>query len=328
MQPQKRKHPEEKSSLHPRNKHRLRYNFKELIRVDSDLKAFVKANNFGDQSIDFFDPKAVKALNKGLLRLHYNINYWDIPNGYLCPPIPGRADYIHNIADLVCDNTKGEIPKNIKCLDIGVGANCVYPIIGVASYGWAFIGADIDEKAVASALKIVESNPFLENNVRIKHQSSSRDFFKNVIDAGEKIDVSICNPPFHESLADAQKGSRRKLKNLKGEKSVTPKLNFGGQSNELWCDGGEERFVKNMIYQSRNYSKQCLWFSSLISKESNVRKMKKVLQKVDVLAVKVIPMGQGNKKSRILAWSFLTDKEQKSWKQKRNNNSKSSRVAP
>ncbi len=312
----KRKHPEEKPSLHPRNKHRLRYNFKELIGVNPDLKSFVKLNDFGDESIDFFNPKAVKALNKGLLRLHYNIDYWDIPNGYLCPPIPGRADYIHNIADLICGSVEGEIPENVKCLDIGVGANCVYPIIGISEYGWTFIGADIDEKAVTSAMKIVDRNTFLINNISIKHQTNSRDFFKNIINVGEKIDVSICNPPFHESLADAQKGSRRKLKNLKGEKSAIPRLNFGGQSNELWCEGGEERFMKNMIYQSRNYSKQCLWFSTLVSKESNVRKMKKVLQKVDAFTVKVIPMGQGNKKSRILAWSFLTDKEQNTWRQK------------
>src|SRR5690606_24715537 len=115
-------------------------------------------------SIDFFNPQAVKALNKALLFYYYDIVYWDIPENYLCPPIPGRADYIHYIADLLADNNKGIVPtgSEIKCLDIGVGANCIYPIIGVKEYGWSFIGADIDALAIKSAKKIIASNPSLQ----------------------------------------------------------------------------------------------------------------------------------------------------------------------
>jgi 23S rRNA (adenine1618-N6)-methyltransferase len=86
------------------------------------------------------------------------ISYYDIKNGifqhYLCPPIPGRADYIH-IADLLAESNNGIIPKGhgIQGLDIGIGANCIYPIIGNAEYGWSFVGTDIDEKLLKIAVQ-------------------------------------------------------------------------------------------------------------------------------------------------------------------------------
>ncbi|MCX6266590.1 MAG: RlmF-related methyltransferase, partial [Bacteroidetes bacterium] len=91
---QKREHPKIKSRLHPRNKHRERYDFKLLIDSCPQLARFVKLNIYQDESVDFSDPDAVKMLNKALLKVYYNINDWDIPGGYLCPPVPGRADYI------------------------------------------------------------------------------------------------------------------------------------------------------------------------------------------------------------------------------------------
>ena len=166
----KKEHPKEKSSLHPRNKHRERYDFKQLIDSCPELGQFVKLNNYKDESIDFFNPEAVKMLNKALLKHYYGIDNWDIPKNYLCPPIPGRADYIHHIADLLGSNNsefqRNKIPtgNKIKCLDIGVGANCVYPIIGNKEYGWSFVGTDIDPVSIESANKIIEMNPFLKGN--------------------------------------------------------------------------------------------------------------------------------------------------------------------
>jgi len=164
----KKEYPKEKSSLHPRNRHRERYDFKQLIESCPELAQFVKINIYNDESIDFSDPEAVKMLNKALLKRYYEIDNWNIPQNYLCPPIPGRADYIHHIADLLCSNNYGKIPtgEKIKCLDIGVGANCVYPIIGNKEYGWSFIGSDIDPVAIGSATKIIELNPSLKRKDR------------------------------------------------------------------------------------------------------------------------------------------------------------------
>lgn len=298
----------EKTQLHPRNKHRGRYDFKVLIKALPSLAPFVKQNQYGDESIDFFDPKAVKTLNQALLHRYYNLEYWDVPRDYLCPPIPGRADYIHYIADLLTSSglKKG---NKITCLDIGVGANCIYPVIGSQEYGWSFIGSDIDPIAVASAKNIVDGNDCLTGKVEIRLQKDEPQFFKNILKEDEFIDVTICNPPFHLSAAEAYAGSVRKLENLKQKNVGKPVLNFAGKPHELWCNGGEERFVRNMVFQSKAFGKNCVWFTSLVAKQIHLKRIYNAIEKVGATEVKTITMGQGNKVSRIVAWTFFTKEE-------------------
>jgi len=319
MLQEKREHPKEKSRLHPRNKHRERYDFKLLIETCSELAPFVKLNMYNDESIDFSNPEAVKMLNKALLKHYYDIENWDIPEGYLCPPIPGRADYIHNVADLLKMSNYGKIPtgNKIKCLDIGVGANCVYPIVGNKEYGWSFIGADIDPIAIENGNKIIEQNPKLKGQVELRWQNNPKDFFYGVIKKDELIDLTVCNPPFHASLAEAQTGTLRKLSNLKQQQVSEPIKNFGGQNNELWCEGGEEKFVREMIRESKKFGSTCFWFSTLISKQTNLKSAYQALEKVEAFNIQTIPMGQGNKTSRIIAWTFLTKEQQNVWKNSR-----------
>ncbi len=315
----KKQHPATKERLHLRNKHRERYNFKALITSHPDLEKFVKLNDYQDESIDFFNPEAVKTLNKALLKHYYHIDFWDIPKDYLCPPIPGRADYIHYVADLLGNNNYGKIPTGakIKCFDIGVGASCVYPIIGNCEYGWSFLGSEIDSVALENATKIKENNSFLKNILEFRLQLKTKDIFYGVITKDERFDVTICNPPFHASLAEAQTGTLRKLTHLTAKKINTPIKNFGGQNSELWCEGGENRFARNMVRESKNFATSCCWFTTLISKQSNLKSIYAALKNVDAVAVKTIAMGQGNKTSRIVAWTFLSAEQQKEWKNTR-----------
>jgi 23S rRNA (adenine1618-N6)-methyltransferase len=322
MLDKKKEHPKEKAELHPRNKHRERYDFKQLIASYPELAPFVKLNDYRDQSVDFFNPEAVKALNKALLKHYYDIQNWDIPLNYLCPPIPGRADYIHYAADLLCDSQptaakKIPVGNKIVCLDIGVGANCVYPIIGSKEYGWSFIGTEIDPVAIKSANRIIQANPTLKGKIELREQNNPRNSFQGIIKENECIDLIICNPPFHASLAEAQTGTLRKLKNLKQKKVIKPVLNFGGQQNELWCEGGEEKFVRDMIFQSRQFADVCFWFTTLISKQTHLKNVYRTLETVEAVEVKTIGMGQGNKISRMVAWTFLTKRQQKEWMQAR-----------
>jgi len=43
----------------------------------------------------------VKVLNTALLFKYYNIQSWNFPDDNLCPPISGKVDYIHHLADLL-----------------------------------------------------------------------------------------------------------------------------------------------------------------------------------------------------------------------------------
>lgn len=305
IQPKKER-PNEKPGLHPRNRHRERYKFDELIRAFPALGPFVRLNEYQDESIDFSNPDAVIMLNKALLKHYYDIDRWDLPAGYLCPPVPGRADYIHYIADLLASSNGGVIPTGpaIKCLDIGVGANCIYPIIGSKEYGWSFIGSDIEPAAIKSAQKIVDDNASLKEKIELRLQTHANEIFRGIIRKDEHIDITICNPPFHASLQEAQAGTLRKLSNLSHKRITKPTLNFGGKNTELWCEGGEEKFVQRMIKESKQFSSSCFWFSTLISKSSNLKGVYTALNQAKAVDVKTIPMSQGNKISRIVAWTF------------------------
>lgn len=316
MSSEKRDIPKIKSKLHPRSKHRARYDFAQLIATCPDLASFVRPNDYGDESINFFDPAAVRMLNTALLMHYYGITSWVIPPNYLCPPIPGRADYLHYVADLLAACNQEKIPKGrkVQCLDIGVGASVVYPIIGVREYGWSFVGSEVDKVAIEAARSNVQENVRLKGNVEIRHQNNNSDIFFQIIEKTEQFDVSICNPPFHTSQKEALAGSTRKIKNLTKKKVKQPTLNFGGQANELWCEGGEKRFVREMIRQSSKFSHNCFWYTTLIAKETNLKAIYKALEKVKPIEVKTIPMGQGNKISRIIAWTFLNKEEQEKWR--------------
>lgn len=314
-----KKRQEEKARLHPRNKNRKRYDLNALIISTPELVNYVRPNKYGEDSIDFSNPIALKALNSALLNHYYGIANWEFPDENLCPPIPGRADYIHHIADVLAENNFGTIPtgNNITCFDIGVGASCIYPIIGVVEYNWKFIGSDINPKSIDSAKHIVNSNPAIKDKIECRLQGNRKDVFYGIIDKEEKIDFTICNPPFHSSFEDAEKGTRRKIKNLSGKKEKNPIHNFAGISDELICDGGEYKFIHKMIKESKKFSENCFWFSTLVSKQSNLKGIYSSLKKIEASQIKTIPMGTGNKSSRIVAWTFFTAEEKKAWRETR-----------
>lgn len=303
------------SKLHPRNRNCDKYDLAALLKSNPELSRYIKPNKMGEDSVDFANPKAVKELNKALLNHYYGIQSWDFPAENLCPPIPGRADYIHYMADLLAESNLGQIPmgNKITCFDVGTGASCIYPILGVTEYNWQFIASDIEPKSIASAQNIVKANPSLTGKIDCRLQTKKHNTFLGVIEPEEKFDISICNPPFHASAEAAQKGTERKVKNLSGKEDKKNTLNFAGLSNELICDGGEYKFIHNMIKESRKFAKNCFWFTSLVSKQSNLKSIYKALDKTEATEVKTINMGTGNKSTRIVAWTFLTKEEQKAW---------------
>jgi 23S rRNA (adenine1618-N6)-methyltransferase len=284
-----------KVGLHPKNKHKSKYDFEKLCADLPALKNFVKINKFQVESIDFSNPRAVKTLNQALLKHFYQINFWDIPMGYLCPPIPGRADYLHHISDLIANK------KSVRILDVGVGANCVYPLIAHSEFNWSIVGSDIDQVALENAQRIIDLNK-LEHAIELRLQSDPNHFFKNIIQQNDFFDLTICNPPFHSSAEEAKQGSDKKNRNLKIKKST---LNFGGVNNELWCEGGELSFITKMINESVNFQNQVGWFSTLVSKSTTLPSLYEELKRLNISKVRTLDMAQGQKKSRILAWSFI-----------------------
>lgn len=297
-----------KHGLHPRNQHREGYDFDRLMAKSPELATVTTTNPHGQTTIDFSDLNAVRMLNRALLLSYYDLDFCDIPDTYLCPPIPGRVDYIHYLADLLAQSNGGKIPRgrDIKALDIGTGASLVYPLTGQHEYGWEFTGVDIDSISIASARQICQKNGLA---IQLRQQKNPEDIFAGVITPTDIFHVTMCNPPFHASPDHAEKGTRRKWRNLgKGDSGA---LNFGGQNAELWCPGGEIGFIATMIEQSMDVAEQCLWFTCLVSKKDNLKPLSRLLNRAQVAESRIVDMAQGQKESRFIAWTYYP-KQQRS----------------
>lgn len=309
--------PARKSTMHERNAHRDGYDMALLMQHYPALKPFVAANPSGILTIDFSDVLAVTALNNAILETEYNVKNWQLPPGYLCPPVPGRADYMHHAADLLALHNGGAIPQghSVSVLDIGVGAGVIYPILGNHLYHWSFVGSDIDEEALKNATAICNANEHLQENVQLRAQKNAGHFFKGIAGKDESFDLVVCNPPFYGSEQEAQEASSRKWRNL-GKKENTGR-NFGGMSHELYCVGGELKFIRDMIAESFFFSRRVYWFTTLVSRQEHIHDLRRALNRVRPTEVHVIPMSQGQKSSRILAWTFLDRNQQQHWRESR-----------
>jgi 23S rRNA (adenine1618-N6)-methyltransferase len=295
-----------KAGLHPRNRHQAGYDFNRLTARAPALASFVAVNDYGNASIDFSDPAAVKTLNQALLRVDYGFEAWDIPPGYLCPPVPGRADYLHHLADLLSGGDERAIPRGAgtAILDIGVGANCIYPILGGRDYDWSFVGTETDPVALQHAQSLLRADAQLALRLKLRRQRSALAMFRGIIEPGETFAACICNPPFHASPEEAAAGTRRKVRNLGGRDDAAPVLNFGGKTTELWCTGGEVAFARRLIAESAQLPLLCRWFTILVSKGTHLPAIGRALVEVGVTESRVLPMAQGQKQSRIVAWRF------------------------
>lgn len=291
--------------MHPRNIHQSGYDFDKLIRANPGLKQYLSNRPDGSgPTIDFADHAAVKALNQALLMHHYQLSYWDIPEGYLCPAVPGRADYIHHLADLLTENK--QIPKGVRVhlLDIGTGANFVYPILANRMYGWSVIGTDIDLKAIQVASALIEVNDTLSGkHLSVRHQADRQRILTGIIRPGEQYHATICNPPFFTSEREATEAYTRKQEKL--GLPVTQRA-LGGRAHELWTPGGEPAFLRRYIRESQAFAKNVTWFTSLVSQKDSLAFAKKELERIGAAEMRVIPMAQGQKKSRVVAWKFET----------------------
>lgn len=290
--------------MHPQNPYEMRYDLKRLANHHAALKKYIVLNPAGEKTIDFSVSKAVYALNKAILLADFKLKDYQLPTGYLIPPIPGRLDYLLHVRDFLSEKYSIETDSKLRGLDIGTGANGIYCILGVQYFNWTMVGSECDEKAVEVAKPNMNQTKSLHENVEIRHQGNKSFLFKQIIKSEEYFDFTVCNPPFHNSKEAAEKGSLKKLENLNGvtnENELT--LNFEGQANELWCNGGEALFIKRLIKESVLFKNQVKVFTSLVSKKETLKNAEKQLKKIKA-NYHIIPMSQGNKKSRIVLWWF------------------------
>lgn len=289
--------------------HKNNYNFEVLIDTYPKLQPFVFKNTYGNLTIDFSEAKAVRALNTAILKADYGINYWQFDDNNLTPPIPSRVAYIHLLNDLLqtCN-----LNKNVQVLDIGTGANCIYPLLGQSVYNWQFVGTDVNKNSIKQAKKIIAKNQ-LEDKISIRLQNNPNQIFQGVLAKTDIFALTMCNPPFYKDEVEANSATLKKLKGLNNETNSVSR-NFSGISNELWYKGGEKAFLHNYLYESSLFKNQCFWYTTLVSNKENVKSMYASLNKLGATTIKTLPIKIGQKKSRVVAWTFLNEDQQKQWK--------------
>lgn len=302
-----------KPGLHPRNRHALGYDFPKLVTACPDLGPFLLRALHGGLSVDFANPAAVTALNRALLAESYSIRGWDLPAGCLCPPIPGRADYLHHLADLLDSDGAVSRGQGVRAFDIGVGASVIYPLLGQREYGWCFVGSDIDEVALSAAARILAANPELESAIELRRQADRSAIFTGVVGAAERFDLTLCNPPFFASPREAREAAQAKWRKL-GRGDGRGTRNFGGRDAELCCEGGEAGFILRMVEESTALGDRVRWFTTLVSNARNLPAVERALRRGRAREVRTVPMAQGQKRSRFVAWTFLDAEARKSFR--------------
>ncbi|XP_026192361.1 uncharacterized protein LOC113147132 [Cyclospora cayetanensis] len=147
-------------------------------------------------------------------------------------------------------------------LDVGVGANCVYPLLGVADYGWSFVGSDISEASLSVATANVVANGY-EGRIKLQLQKERNCIFQGLLNGGDPLfAASVCNPPFY--ISEEAIG-------------INPKRQKAGNAHELVCEGGETAFLSAMYTESKRFASHFIWFTTLVARASTRDSMKRVL---------------------------------------------------
>jgi len=290
-----------------------RYNLEQLSKTHPALSSYIIDGKSGT-TIDFGNADAVKALNTALLISDYGLTSYDLPDGYLVPGVTGRRKYIDQVATLLMskDRKKHNLKKRVIA-DIGVGANCIYPIIGHKAYGWKFVGVDNNQEAVNTALGIITAND-LSESIGLRFQSDENQIIEGWITEDDYFDSMVCNPPFYDSNLEADQHIQRKSSGLKLSKVSR---SFAGKPHELIAEGGELGFVSRYIEESKQFGAQVYSYTCLISSAVNLPTLENLLKELECTERRVLITSTSNKASRVLVWSFLTPKQREAWREYR-----------
>jgi 23S rRNA (adenine1618-N6)-methyltransferase len=281
--------------INPKNKYfNNPPNFEELANKYSEFKKYVYKNKFGSFSINWKNKEAVKELCKCLLKNDFRLNYWDIPDGFLIPSITSKCNYINWIDDLL-DEINIVNKKHInKGLDIGTGANCIYPLLGHQIYGWNFKCSELNQEAIEVAEKIIQNNK-LNKNIEIIKQVNEDNIFINIINPDDLFIFTMCNPPYFSK---------------EETKHNNPNTVCEYNDKEVYCKGGEFQFISTMIEESKIYKNKIIWFTTLVGKKINFDKILKVLENIhEIKMIKTTTFYQGKLARWGVAWSYYEKDE-------------------
>ena len=266
----------------------------------------------------------------------------------MIPAITNRVNYIHILEDLLTlsspplsssgRDTPPPPPLTADGLDIGTGANLIYPLLGAAIVGWTFVGVDITDTAIAWATRNRDNNPHLGDKIVLRqvtpgpfvsHASWRTDWPKDKNHHHhhhhhhhhrEKV-VGISTDNHTEKGGILTTGAVRAGERYafcmcnppffetEDQCCANPRTNFQGTPAEMVCPGGEGSFVRRLVYDSLHLQHQIHWFSTLVGKKATLRSIRTELHRQGVPVVRTAELAQGKTSRWVLAWSFTAPKE-------------------
>ncbi|KRY89815.1 Methyltransferase-like protein 16 [Trichinella pseudospiralis] len=235
--------------MHPRNFYRNNPpNFAELALQYPDFRQHCAIDIYGKVSFNFKNPDAIRALTNVLLKKDFGLSI-EIPPDSLVPRIPGRLNYIHWLQDLAASHFPDE---SVRCIDIGSGASCIYPLLGAKLCGWKFVAVEKLPDAIECARKNVMKNN-LQNLINVVEVDGPINLYNVVQQLGSDTICSfcMCNPPFFDSQRKEGPGNLSFASRRPAPHSCTV-----GRHEEMYADGGEVHFVKRIINDSERLRKR------------------------------------------------------------------------
>ncbi|XP_015191202.1 PREDICTED: methyltransferase-like protein 16 homolog, partial [Polistes dominula] len=278
--------------MHPRNIYKENPDFKQLALLYPEFRKVATTDLRGKVHIDFKNEDTLRVLTKILLKHDFNLTV-EIPPNKLVPTVPLRLNYVLWIEDLMTYASFTEM-NNVKGIDIGTGAVCIYSLLLAKMYGCSMFGTDIDETSIESAIENIKNNS-LENLIKVI-KVDKENIFKEVINENEHFHFSMCNPPFFETQGNLDKVIKQQ----------PPRNAPTGNNEELSVEGGETLFVTRMIEESIQIGDKIKIYTTMLGKRKNSFYFPKFLKRHGINNFTLTEFCQGYTKRWGLAWSFLS----------------------
>ncbi|XP_039439265.1 U6 small nuclear RNA (adenine-(43)-N(6))-methyltransferase [Culex pipiens pallens] len=288
--------------MHPRNIYRQKPDFNALVKQFPELRGVTTVDLNGRVKLDFKNREALQLLTRVLLRRDFGLEV-ELPAGKLVPTLPLRLNYILWLEDVEEALGWRRNRAELRGLDIGCGASCIYPLLGVARNRtrWKMVGLEKVRDSVESARGNVERNG-LTGDVRVVEQKEGEETvirgFLEGDGVGERFDFCMCNPPFYEQ--------DHEVENRTGHRPE-PSAVSTGSMDELRTEGGELRFVEKIIDESLELKERITVYSSMLGHKRNYDQILRILKGRGVSNFTTTRFCQGNTTRWGVAWSFSSE---------------------
>lgn len=278
--------------MHPRNKYKKGPNFKQLAVYYPKFRKVAATDLTGKVHIDFKDEETLRVLTEILLQHDFDLTV-NIPPNKLVPTLPLRLNYVLWIEDLMTHASFKEM-ANVKGIDIGTGAVCIYPLLLAKIYGCHMLGTEIDETSIEVALENVKNNN-LQNLIKVIKVDKDK-ILQGTIEDNETFHFVMCNPPFFET----EESSDKVIKQQPPRNAPT------GNLKELSIEGGEKSFITKMMEESIQIGEKIKIYTTMLGRKSSLLYFLKLLKKYGISNFTWTEFCQGYTKRWGLAWSFLS----------------------